>query len=111
MILSQHLIRTIIMQLPFLVVYLVVLVIAILKRKELANISTLVIVAMATLILASLVSVAFVAFPFMYQWIPQPSPLGVVIGLGNLISGIISAAGWILLVAAVFINRKLPVQA
>lgn len=108
MILSQHLTRMIIMQLPFLVVYIVVLVIATTRRKDTPQISSLLIVAMATLILAGLVSIAFGTFPFLYQWIRQPSILGIVLGLGDLFSGIIAAAGWIFLLAAVFLARKAP---
>jgi formate hydrogenlyase subunit 3/multisubunit Na+/H+ antiporter MnhD subunit len=94
------------MQLPFLVVYLVVLVYAALRRKNLHQVSTLLIVSMATLIFGILVTIAFSAFPVLYQWIREPSNLGVVFGFGNLISGIISAAGWIFLIAAVYIARK-----
>lgn len=108
MILSQHLTRTIIMHLPFLVIYIVVLVIAGLRRKNIPSVSALVIVAMVTLILASLVSLAFAGFPVLYQWVRQPSILGVVVGLGDLISGIVAAAGWVLLLAAVFLARKKP---
>lgn len=95
-------------QLPLLVVYIVVLVLAVLRRRQFATVSTLVIVAMVTFILASLVNIFASLVPALWRTdLPTP-PIGTAFGVISFIAAILSAAGWVFLVAAVFIDRKDP---
>jgi hypothetical protein len=93
-------------QLPFLVVYIVVLVIAALRRKQFAPVSTLVIVAMATFILANLIQILASLIPGFWRADLPAAPVGTAYGVISFISAIFSAAGWVFLVAAVFIGRN-----
>jgi len=112
MIFYQQLTRNFVVQLPFLMVYIAVLVLVIIRLKRYTQAATLAIVAMAVFILSSLLSMSAGYLPALLQGSAQlAGPVSVVIGYASLITGIISAAGWILLIAAVFAFRKPPALA
>lgn len=106
MMLYQQFTSTLLSQLPFLAVYIIVLIIAAARRRQYAAISVLVIVAMATFILTSLISIFISLTPALWQSILPPAPIGTVYGVASFITGLLSAAGWVFLVAAVFFGRK-----
>ncbi len=112
MIFYQQLTRSFIIQLPFLMVYVAVLIMAILRQKKFPQVTTLVIVSMAVFILSNLLSMSIGYLPALLKGnFMMARPVSAVVGYASLITGIISAAGWVLLTAAVFIGRKSPALA
>ncbi len=112
MIFYQELTRSFVVHLPFLMVYIAVLIMAVMRQKKFPQVTTLVIVSMAVFILSNLLSMSIGYLPALMRgsaWLA--GPVSAVIGYASLITGIISAAGWILLIAAVFAFRKLPAVA
>ena len=105
MMVSQQLFRTLLMQLPFLAVYIVVLVIAAIRNKTHPTVSTLLIIAMSTFILANLANILLSLFPALWKFQQPISRLSLFYGYGGLVTGMLSAAGWVFLIAAVFIGR------
>lgn len=109
MMLSQQFTRTVLMQLPFLAVYITVLVIAVSRRKHHPSITTLTTVSMATLILASLLSILTGFIPALHwRWAQSAQALGIIYGASSLAIGALAGAAWVFLVAAVFNDRKTP---
>ena len=108
MMLYQQFTSVLISQLPFLVVYIVVLVIAVVRRKQFPTIAVLVIVAMATFILANLTSIFITIIPALWRANLPAMPISTAYGVFSFITGVLSAAGWVFLVAAVFFDRKEP---
>jgi hypothetical protein len=108
MTLYQQFTSVLLSQLPFLVVYIVVLVIAVVRRKQFPAIAVLVIVAMATFILANLTSIFITIIPALWRASLPAMPISTAYGVFSFITGVLSAAGWVFLVAAVFFDRKEP---
>lgn len=106
MMLYQQFISVLFSQLPFLVLYILVLVFALVRRRQFGTIATLLIVSMVTLILADLIDI-FVGFmPALWRANLPAAPISTAYGVFAFIAGLLASAGWVFLVAAVFLNRN-----
>ncbi len=106
MMLYQQFTSVLLSQLPLLVIYILVLVYAAVRGKQIPTISTLVIVAMATFILAGLINIFTGFMPALWRANLPAVPISTAYGVFTFIAGMLSAAGWVFLVAAVFLHRQ-----
>jgi hypothetical protein len=107
MMVSQQLIRTLLMQLPFLAVYIVVIIFAATRFKNHSSVSKLVIIAMVAFILANLANILLGLIPVVFHFRQPVTRISMFYGVSSLITGFLAGAGWVFLIAALFNGRNI----